>query len=222
MDTKKKKSLMKILIIIFSSFFIFLLLALAIPFSIYGIKSKVIDNDYQYVLKENKITSKKLDVPLIKQDISCGYAIIEMMSDYYGNKVTEKELYEKNNNGISTSTTNGFVKEINDTIKGKNYNSLSYAKNDELLLAINKSLLADKPVAVEWAAKLDGAWTLHWSVVTGMDDNKIYINNPYGYKEEISYEEFISRTTFKAFSNMPLGYNFGFAYGLFSKNTIIY
>ena len=88
----------------------------------------------------HKITSKKLDVPLIKQDISCGYAIIEMMSDYYGNKVTEKELYEKNNNGISTSTTNGFVKEINDTIKGKNYNSLSYAKNDELLLAINLAI----------------------------------------------------------------------------------
>ena len=54
-----------------------------------------------------------------------------------------------------------------------------------------------------------------------MDQEKVYVNNPYGYIEEISYEEFISRTTFKAFENMHIGYHFGFAFGLFSKNTII-
>ena len=48
----------------------------------------------------------------------------------------------------------------------------------------------------------------------------MYVNNPYEYKEEISYDELISRTTFKAFKNMHLGYQFGFALGLFSKNTI--
>ena len=219
MDKAKKR---KLTIIITSAVVGSLMLAIAIPFTIFGIKSARIDNDYSYLLEENKITTKKIEgVPLVKQDISCGYAIIEMLSDYYGNKVTEEELYERNGGNVSTSTTNGFVKEINKTIPNKDYVAKEYLKNDELLLTINESLLEDKPVAVEWAAKLDNEWTLHWSIVTGMDQEKIYINNPYGYKEEISYQEFVSRTTFKAFENMHLGYQFGFAFGLFSKNTII-
>lgn len=215
---KKKK---KIILIISLSFVALLTLGVAIPFSIYGIRSAVIDNSYSYLLKEGKLIDKKIDVPLVKQDISCGYAIIEMLSTFYGNMVTEEQLSDKNKGAISTSTTSGFVKEINRTIENANYVAKEYLKNDDLLLIINKSLLNDKPVAVEWAAKLDDEWTLHWSIVTGMDQEHIYINNPYGYKEEISFEEFISRTTFKAFKNMHLGYHFGFAFGLFSKNTII-
>lgn len=216
---KKKK---KFAIIISASIVATLALAVAVPFTVLGIRSSVIDNSYTYLLKDNKIVDKKIEgVPLVKQDISCGYAIIEMLSSYYGKTVTEEELYDKNNEGISTATTSGFVKEINRTIEGANYTSKEYLKNDQLLLNINKSLVNDKPVAVEWAAKLDNEWTLHWSIVTGMDQEKVYVNNPYGYIEEISYEEFISRTTFKAFKNMHIGYHFGFAFGLFSKNTII-
>ena len=216
---KKKK---KIAIIISASIVATLALAVAVPFTVLGIRSSVIDNSYTYLLKDNKIVDKRIEgVPLVKQDISCGYAIIEMLSSYYGKTVTEEELYDKNNEGISTATTSGFVKEINRTIEGANYTSKEYLKNDQLLLNINKSLVNDKPVAVEWAAKLDNEWTLHWSIVTGMDQEKVYVNNPYGYIEEISYEEFISRTTFKAFENMHIGYHFGFAFGLFSKNTII-
>ena len=53
------------------------------------------------------------------------------------------------------------------------------------------------------------------------DASYLYVNNPYGYYEAVSYEDFIARTTFSAFEKMPLGYSFGFAFGLFSKNTII-
>ena len=211
----------RIILIICLSFVALLTLGVAIPFSIYGIRSAAIDNSYSYLLKENKLTDKKIDVPLVKQDISCGYAIIEMLSTFYGNTVTEEQLSDKNKGAISTSTTSGFVEEINRTIENANYAAKEYLENDDLLVTINKSLLNDKPVAVEWAAKLDDEWTLHWSIVTGMDQEHVYINNPYGYKEEISFEEFISRTTFKAFENMHLGYHFGFAFGLFSKNTII-
>ena len=198
-----------------------LLLTLAIPFSVYGIKSSRIDVPYSYLMEEGKIEEKKLDVPLVKQEISCGYAIIEMLSSFYGNPVSEEDLYSKNKQTVSTSTTSGFVKEINETIQGVSYSSKEYLKNDELLLTINRSLLKEKPVAVEWAAKLNGEWTLHWSIVTGMDLQRVFVNNPYGYQEEISYDEFLSRTSFKAFESMNLGYQFGFAFGLFSKNTVI-
>ena len=78
----------RIILIICLSFVALLTLGVAIPFSIYGIRSAVIDNSYSYLLKENKLTDKKIDVPLVKQDISCGYAIIEMLSTFYGNTVT--------------------------------------------------------------------------------------------------------------------------------------
>lgn len=211
----------RIAIIISSTLVASLLLAVAIPFLVLSIKSSVINNKYQYLLDNHEINEKKIDVPLVKQEISCGYAIIEMLSDYYGNKVSEEELYNRNNKGVSTSSTGGFVKEINKTIHRLKYTSKEYLKNDELLKQINKSLMNNNPVAIEWAAKLEDTWTLHWSIVTGMDLEKVYINNPYGYKEEITYSEFISRTTFKAFKNMNIGYEFGFAFGLFSKNTII-
>ena len=211
-----KKIILKCLLI----FLGLTVLALVIPFIILAINSKMINNDYKYLLAEDKIEEVKIDVPLVKQEISCGYAILDMLSSFYGDRVTEEQLYKTNNEKITTSSIKGFVSEINKVLN-KNCSAQKYLRNDELLLAINASLINGNPVAICWAAKLDDEWTLHWSVVTGMDKEMIYVNNPYGYKEEISYEEFISRMTFNAFTNMPIGYKFGFAYGLFSKNTII-
>ncbi len=212
----------KLIIFCCLSVVILLVLSLVIPFLIFGIRSMDTERDFSYLFMDLLIENVRIEnVPMVKQDISCGYAIIEMLSAYYGNPVTESDLYQQNGQSVSTSSTAGFVREINRTIPGKDYVSKEYMASDEMLLEINRSLLAGDPVAVEWAAKLDGEWTLHWSVVTGMDQAHVYISNPYGYTETISYEEFISRTTFRAFDPMPLGYYFGFAYGLFSKNTII-
>jgi uncharacterized protein YvpB len=212
----------RLILIIVSSLIFTIVLAISIPFIVLGVKQSNMYKDYNYLFEENKIIEHKIEVvPLIKQDISCGYAIIEMMSLYYGNEITEKELYEKNNKSVSTQTTKGFVDEINNSIPNLNYVSYEYLSSDKLLLKINESICKDLLVAVEFAAKLEDEWTLHWAIVTGMDKEKIYINNPYGYKEEITYAEFISRTTFNAFENMPFFFNFGFAFGLFSKNTII-
>ena len=199
-----------------------LVLGTAIPFTVYGIRSSLIENDYTYLLNEHKIADVQIEgVPLVKQEVSCGYAIIEMLSGYYGDPVTEEELFSRNGKRVTTATTKGFVVEIKKTIPNVEYSSKQYLKNDELLLSINESLLEGKPVAVEWAAKLEDEWTLHWSIVTGMNQNAITIHNPYGYIEEITYQEFISRTTFKTFENMPVGYHFGFAYAFFGKNTVI-
>lgn len=212
----------RLILIIISSILFIIVLAITIPFIVLGVKQSNMYKDYNYLFEENKIKEHKIeDVPLIKQDISCGYAIIEMMSLYYGNKITENELYEKNNQSVSTQTTKGFVDEINNSISNLNYVSYEYLASDELLLKINESICNDLLVAVEFAAKFEDEWTLHWAIVTGMDKEKIYINNPYGYKEEITYTEFINRTTFNAFENMPFFFHFGFAFGLFSKNTII-
>ena len=51
-------------------------------------------------------------------------------------------------------------------------------------------------------------------------DNKVTVANPYGYCENISLEEFLSRTRFDAYENMPLFLKLGFAFGIFEKNTV--
>ena len=215
----KKK---KIILITVSSIVLAFVLVITIPLIVLAARTNHINTEYTYLFDENKIEENKIDnVPLVKQEVSCGYAIIEMLSDYYGIKVTEEDLFEKNNHSVSTQTTKGFVDEINNSIQGLDYVSYEYLTNDELLMMINDSLKKNRPVAVEFAAKFEDEWTLHWSIVTGMDKDKIYLNNPYGYKEEISYSEFIGRTTFQSFENMPIFFHFGFAFGLFSKNTII-
>ena len=215
----------KVLIIV-SSILVAMLLSVAVPFIILGARTSYINNKYSD-LKENEEYAHNVevkDVELVTQHISCGYATIEMMSDYYGDKVTEDELSEKNNGNISTSSSLGFLNEINDSIPDKTFIKKSYLRNDDFLAEIHQSLENSNPVAIEWAAKYEEEWTLHFSLVTGLDlqNDVVTVYNPYGYIETINAKEFISRTSFSAYKDMPLFLDFGFAFGAFEKNTIFF
>ncbi len=220
---KMKKK--KIVIIGVSALVGAIALATAIPFTILGIRTASIDNEYSYLIDDpNYYERAAVGFALKKQDISCGYATIEMLSEYYGDKVTEIELGKRNNGAITTQSSNGFLKEVNKTIPTQTFVKRSYLKNDELLKEIYASLKKENPVAIEWAAEYEGEWTLHFSVVTAIDFpcDDVTIYNPYGYTEDLSLKEFIDRTSFKAYEHMPLFLAFGFAYGAFEKNTIFY
>lgn len=219
----KKKT--KIIIIISSAVVGALALAVAIPFATLGIKTAGLNRKYDY-LKEDDKYSLKVEVEglnLVKQHVSCGYASIEMISKYYGNKVTEDDL-DARNKSISTASSTGFYQEIKKSIPSKNFVKRSYLKHDTLLKEIHDSLSNSNPVAIEWAAKYENEWTLHFSVISSLDlkNNNITIYNPYGYIENIHIDEFIDRASFKAYKNMPLFLGFGFAFGAFEKNTIFY
>ena len=218
---KKKKIIISIILGTVAS----LGLVVAIPFTILGIKTSSLKSDYTY-LKEDAQYQEKVEVSgleLVAQHVSCGYASIEMISTYYGNRVSEDDL-DARNGAISTSSTNGFLKEINKTITSKTFVKETYLKHDQLLKRIYDSLKKNNPVAIEWAAKYENEWTLHFSVVSGLDlkNDNVTIYNPYGYIENVSTEEFINRTTFKAYEHMPFFLKFGFAFRAFDKNTIFY
>ncbi|MCR5308830.1 MAG: C39 family peptidase [Bacilli bacterium] len=220
---KKKK---KIVVIIVCSITCALVLAFAIPFIILGFKTSSINKNWIY-LKEDEHYNRKVEVSginLVEQHISCGYATIEMLSEFYGKKVTEDDLNNKNNGGVSTSSTNGFLNEINECINDKSFVSETYLANDELLKHIHKSLESGNPVVLEWAAKFENEWTLHFSVVTSLDiyNDNIIIYNPYGFIENIGITEFLNRSSFEAFDSIPLFLNFGFVFGAFHKNAIFY
>ena len=200
-------------------------LAVAIPFTILGVKTANINSDYIY-LKEHVTYKEKVEVTglnLVTQHVSCGYASIEMISSYYGNPVTEDDL-DARNGAISTASTDGFLKEINKSIPEKTFVLHTYLKHDALLKEVHDSLANNNPVAIEWAAQYENEWTLHFSVISGLDlqNDKVTIYNPYGYIESITTDEFLNRTSFKAYKNIPLFLNFGFAYGAFHKNAICY
>ena len=220
-----KKKTKVIIIVSISSFVFSLALAVLIPFTVLGVKTANLNVDYQY-LKEDTEYKEKVEVVglnLVKQHVSCGYASIEMISTYYGNPVTEDEL-DARNGAISTASTDGFLKEINKSIPSQSFVKHTYLKHDAFLKEIHHSLKNNNPAAIEWAAKDNDEWTLHFSVVSGLDlaNDNITIYNPYGYIENVTIEEFIDRTTFNAYKNMPLFLNFGFAFGAFHKNTVFF
>ena len=215
----------KVLTIIGISIVGIVILAVLIPFISLKIKTTKLKEDYAY-LKNDVVYQDKVEVEgiaLVTQHVSCGYASIEMVSTFYGNKVSEDELDSKNKS-ISTSSSKGFLKEINASINNKSFVMHSYLKEDVLLKEIYASLKNGNPVVIEWAAKYEDIWTLHFSVVSALDikNDIVIVYNPYGYIENISIDEFLSRTSFNAYNNMPLFLKFGFAYGAFGKNTIFY
>ena len=220
--TKKKKIILGISIGVSAA----LVLAVLIPFMILGIRTASIKKSYAY-LKDDPVYSEKKEVTgieLVKQEISCGYATIEMMSAFYGNKVSEKELSDKNKGAITTQTSNEFLNELKKTIPEQKFVKHGYLNNDVLLKEIVIAVSDNRPVALEWAAKFENEWTLHFSLISAIDikNDNVTIYNPYGYIENITISEFVGRASFEAYKNIPLFLNFGFAFGAFEKNTIFY
>jgi len=180
-------------------------------------------NDYSGVYATVKYIEpvRISNVELVKQEISCGYAVMEMFSNWAGGTVTEESLYGEYGK-VVTSTGKSFEKEMNKQFPAFRTTMYSYLSNTELLDKVYDSLKNGIPVPFEWAAENDGAWTLHYSLVTGINvpNDTIVILNPYGYEENISLKEFFDRTSFRAYDNMPLFLRLAFAFGIFEKNAV--
>ena len=187
------------------------------------IRTKLIQNDYSSVYTDPKYEKViKIDnIEVIKQRISCGYAVIEMFSAWNGGNITEDSLYDEYGT-IVTSTGNKFCEEMNKQFPEYDTEIHKYMKNTEFIDIMYDTLSSGKPVPFEWAALYGDEWTLHYSLIIGADipNDKITVANPYGYYEELTLEELLNRTSFQSYENMPLFMKMGFAIGLFEKNTI--
>lgn len=217
-----KKSV-KIIIVVICSIVIVIGVIFAIAFSVLAIKTKNIDNDFSAIYTNEKYNNAiQIDgINVIKQEISCGYAVIEMFSRWDGGNITEESLFNQYGK-VVTSTGKSFCNEFNKQFPDYNTKIYKWLKNTELIDKVYESLNNGIPVPFEWAAKLNNEWTLHYSLIIGLDiqNDKVSIANPYGYIETLSINELIDRTSYKAFKNMPFFYQLGFAFGIFEKNTI--
>ncbi len=164
-------------------------------------------------------------VELVKQDISCGYAVIEMFGKWAGTPVTEEDLYNQYGK-VVTTTGNAFCKEMNKQFPEYHTMMLKNGTNTELLERIYESLKDGIPVPIEFAALYqegeEKVWTLHYALVTAMDvpNDTITVANPYGYIENYTIDDFLKATRFESYKNMPVYLKFAFAFGIFEKNTV--
>ena len=186
-------------------------------------KEKAIDNDYSYIYTDERfMTPVSADgVEVITQDVSCGYAVIEMFSSWSGVDITEESLYDEYGR-VVTSTGSSFCDEMNRRFPGRTTTMYSYLTNSELIERVYDSLQRGVPVPFEWAALYGDEWTLHYSLVIGMDipSDRVAVANPYGYYEDLTIEEFLMRTRYEAYEDMPLFLKLGFAFGIFEENTV--
>ena len=187
------------------------------------IRTNSVLDDYSSVYENEKYkTPIMIDgVDVIRQDVSCGYAVLEMFSSWSGHSVTEKSLYDQYGK-VVTSTGNAFCREMNKQFPEYTTTICKYLKNTELIDAVYENLSDGIPVPFEWAALYGDEWTLHYSLIIGADipADKITAANPYGYYEELTIAELLNRTSFEAYEKMPLFLRLGFAFGIFEKNTI--
>ena len=214
-----KKVILIVLLLIILLFFIS-----AASILVLNNKTKKILDDYSKVYTNQKYEKNILieNIEPFKQDVSCGYAVIELFAKWNNNnEITEKALYDKYGSVI-TSTGKAFEEEMNKQFPNYKVTMYKYLKNTELIDKVYESLDKGIPVPFEWAAKYEEEWTLHYSLVIGMDvkNDIVTIVNPYGYTEKISIKEFLNRTSFESYENMPIFFKLGFAFGIFEKNTI--
>ena len=210
--------------IVLVALFSLCLMVVLVAFGILKIRTKGICTDFSSVYENQKYRSpvSVSGIDVVKQQISCGYAVIEMFAMWNGNSgITEQSLYAEYGK-IVTSTGKAFEKEMNRRFPEYTTTMHKYLKNEELLDLVYESLAGGVPVPFEWSAKLGDEWTLHYSLITGLDvpGDKITIMNPYGYIEDITLQEFVDRTSFESYNDMPLFLELGFAFGIFEKNTV--
>ena len=214
------KRMMLILLVLI----VLLLIVVLVAFGILNLRTNKILDDYSKIYTNEKYNESIFidNVTVFEQDISCGYAVIEMFAKWNNNlNITEKSLYDKYGK-VVTSTGKSFENEMNKQFPEYKTTMYKYLTNTELINKIYESLSSGMPVPLEWAAKYNDEWTLHYSLIIGIDiqNDKIIIANPYGYTEEITIKEFIDRTSFESYENMPIFLKLGFAFGIFEKNTL--
>ncbi len=219
----KQKTVLKRLLTVSLIVIGILILTAAAALILLEVRTNAMLDDYSSVYDNEKYQKKVTtdNVEVITQDISCGYAVIEMFSSWDGKSITEETLYNEYGR-VVTSTGKSFRDEMNKQFPEYTTTMHKYLSNTELIDKAYNSLSKGIPVPFEWAAPYNGEWTLHYSLITGMDipNDEIVIANPYGYYETLSLNDFLDRTGFEAYSEMPLYLKLAFAFGIFEKNTI--
>lgn len=118
-------------VLIFITLIIIVLVGLLIKLQI---QTGRILTDYSSIYKDDKYGAPVYvdGVEVITQDVSCGYACIEMFSAWNGRHLTEEDLYNEYGKVI-TSTGDKFCEEMNKRFPEYTTSIHKYMSNTELI-----------------------------------------------------------------------------------------
>jgi ABC-type bacteriocin/lantibiotic exporter with double-glycine peptidase domain len=139
---------------------------------------------------------KSLNVKPLQETLHagmCGPASLKMILNFYGVEKTEQELAELCNTGTVLGTNDQGLKNATESLGFQ-----VEVKNNSTFSDIESWLEKDVPVIVDWFSRgrsdysdsevADG----HYSVVVGLDDEYIYIQDPeIGGERKIKRDEFM-------------------------------
>jgi ABC-type bacteriocin/lantibiotic exporter with double-glycine peptidase domain len=147
-----------------------------------------------------------LDVPHYRQDrndYACGPVCIGMAIDYLRKRRNKKPLDFQECLGIAAKTMNGNLRRPSGTSKSVMKQTIRWFgyKVKELrggetarLLQIRQAIKNHHPVILSCRADLGGDRYTHFIIVTGIDQEYVYFNDPYpGKRNKVSLEEFLGR-----------------------------
>lgn len=126
------------------------LIAVFAALTVLSVRTASINDDFSSVFSDGKY-----DVPVsvggievIKQDVSCGYAVLEMFAAWCGRDLTEESLYAEYGR-VVTSTGKSFCREMNRRFPEYTTEMRSYLTNTELIGAVYDTLSEGIPVPFE-------------------------------------------------------------------------
>ena len=124
----------KIALIAILSFTIILIVIVGIAFTALAVKTNRIKDDYSVAISGEKYQTPVFveGIEVIKQDVSCGYAVIEMFSAWNGGEITEETLYEEYGK-VVTSTGKTFCDEFNRQFPEFQTTMYKYLTHSELI-----------------------------------------------------------------------------------------
>lgn len=187
-----------------------------------------IKDDYHYSL----IYSKELeDIAVMKQKTAytCGVASIAILDNYLGGKTTEVTLSQRlklldRRQGMLPTT---YLSYANKALKPLGY-SISLenpTSQTEIINSISSSLENHLPVTIFYATEDD--WdkshqNTHYAVIYGinMEKGQISLSNPYGYKEQITFNELFRSLEFTNYQEPPFTFRLGRKMGALHTNNL--
>ena len=172
-------------------------------------KAGIIINANEFAIESLEPRAIRLDKVSVKShpvDGYCGISTVTVMSNFYNNTDLEPaDLIAKYN----TTGSKDMLECLEGELPGKIISYKSNVSNEEMLRDIHTSLCNGNPVVITFGAPNpfnEPYYDFHGSVVCGIDlDNQtITIANVYGYVEEISFADFLNRTSYTEIEKYPI------------------
>ena len=171
------------------------------------------------------------DIPIFSQETgyTCYIVSMAIVKNYLGFETTEHQL---RNDLDLLERSKGMLPNEYLVYAKKVFAPLSFSvslvnpiSQAEILNLISDSLENDLPVVIFYSAKDDWNkphYNTHYAMVYGIDMKKglVKISNPYGYLEELSFEELYNGLDFTSYEAEPLLFWLGRKIGRVSKNNI--